>query len=322
MSSRLDDLARRFFEGVGVVDTVGYRITEVLLGDGVRDYFGGRDYLRFSSSVDVAREHPDVEVLAYGSSLLQALTDAALASGAATHFYLKGLHVTSGRTLQKVAQHARIPGHILATGQEKAFLHHHSAFRFKVALVADGREEALHDVAVDLHSGWTTRWDWSALELHASTDADFYPETPVLLSLTEACERALVAAQRDFAPAVQAKQLALRSATSQEKAQGEAHYQAIIERLEAGKVRKGANLDRIEDKVRSALLDKQHRLQDVERRYQLGVEVTLAQLAIVSYPKLTVPLLLLQGKEKRTAVAVWDPLVHQGYCYLLSPGQT
>ncbi|MBI2918205.1 MAG: hypothetical protein HYY01_09435 [Chloroflexi bacterium] len=315
--SRLDDLARGFFESVGMVDSGGYRVTEVLLGDGVKGFFGGRDFLRFTSSVEVARENPDVEVLAYGSSLLQSLTDAALASGAASHFYLQGLHLTAGRTLQKVAQHARIPGHILATGQEEAYLHHHCAFRFKMALVADGREEALQDTAVDLHSGWITRWEWSALSLHASGEAEVYPETPVSLSLMEAGHVALEAAQRSFAPAAQAKQLALRSVASEEKGQVERHYQAIIERLEAGKGRKGANLDRIEDKVRGALLDKQRRLDDVERRYQLATEVTLAQLALVSYPKVTVPLLLLQGKQERTGVAVWDPLVHQGYCYLL-----
>lgn len=319
MSSRLDDLARRFFDTVGAVDSAGYRIAEVLLGDGVKDSFGGRDFLRFTSSVEVARENPDVEVLAYGSSLLQALTDAALASGAASHFYLKGLHLTSGRTLHKVAQHARIPGHILATGKEEAYLHHHAAFRLKVALVADGREETLQDVAVDLHSGWIARLDWSALELHASADAELYPETPISLSLMEACQEALQAAQRDHAPTAQAKQLALRAAASEEKAQVERHYQAIIDRLQAGKGRKGANVDRIEDKVRSALRDRERRLQDVERRYQLTTEVTLDQLAVVSYPKPVVPLLLLQGKDKRLGVAVWDPLVHQGYCYLLPP---
>ncbi|GEM_PF-3524163 len=318
MSSRLDDLARRFFDSVGAVDSAGYRITDVLLGDGVKDYFGGRDFLRFTSSVEVARENRDVELLAYGSGLLQGLTDATLAAGAATHFYLKGLHLTLGRTLHKVAQHSRIPGHILATGKEETYLYHHAAFRFKAVLVADGREEALQDVSVDLHSGCTARWDWSALELQASAEPEVYPEPPVSLSLTEAYHAAAGAAARDLAPVVQAKQVGLRATASEEKAEVDRHYRAIIERLEASKARKDANLERIEAKVRSTLLDRERRLQDVERRYQLATEVTLEQLAIVSYPKPTVPLLLLQGKDKRLGLAVWDPLVHQGYCYLLS----
>lgn len=317
MSSRLEDLARRFFDNVGAVDSAGYRITDVLLGDGVKDRFGGRDFLRFTSSVEVAREDPDVELLAYGSGLLQDLTDAALATGAATHFYLKGLSLTFGRTLHKVAQHSRIPGHVLATGKEEAYLHHHAAFRFKVALVADGREETLQDVAVDLHSGWIARWDWSSLELHASAEPQVYPETPVSLRLTEACHAAAEAAERGLALAAQAKQVALRAAASEERSQVDRHYRAILERLEASKARKDANLQRVEDKVRSTLLDRERRLQDVQRRYQLTTEVTLDQLAIVSYPKQVVPLLLLQGKDKRLGVAVWDPLVHQGYCYLL-----
>ena len=84
------------------------------------------------------------------------------------------------------------------------------------------------------------------------------------------------------------------------------------------KDRKGANLDRIEDKIRSTALDREMRLEDVDRKYRLGVEVALVQLAIVSYPKVIVPVRLEQGKDQKLGVAVWDPLVHQGYFYALS----
>ena len=88
--------------------------------------------------------------------------------------------------------------------------------------------------------------------------------------------------------------------------------------LKTSKDRKGANLDRIEDKIRSTTLDREMRLEDVERKYRLGVEVALVQLAVVSYPKVIVPVRLEQGKDQKLGVAVWDPLVHQGYFYALS----
>ena len=96
------------------------------------------------------------------------------------------------------------------------------------------------------------------------------------------------------------------------------HHQSTVENLEASKGRRGANLERIADKIQSTMLDQKRRLEDVERKYRLGIEVTLVQMAVVSYPKLVVPLRLQQGKDQRLGVAVWDPLVHQGYFHVLS----
>ena len=323
MGNRLDDMAQRFFSTVGLLEPAGYQVTEVLLGNKVKDYFGGRDYLRFTSSTEIAREDPQVEALTYGSALLEAMTEAALALGYASHFYLRGLSLTMGRTLEKVRLHTRIPGRILSAGREEPYLHHHSVFRFKVALVADSREETFEDVAVDLHSGWaTTRMGTAALQLYGSQEPELSPETAVVLSLSEACSRALEVLQRPIASRAQAKQLSLHAAASEEKAQITHHYQTIIQRLEAGKGRKGANIERIDDKVRTTLLDRDRRLEDLERKYRVGVEVTLVQMAIVSYPKVALPLLLQQGKEQRPGMAVWDPLVHEGYFYPLAPARS
>ena len=96
------------------------------------------------------------------------------------------------------------------------------------------------------------------------------------------------------------------------------HHQSTVENLEASKGRRGANLGSIEDKIQSTMLDRKRRLEDVERKYRLGIEVALVQMAVVSYPIIVVPLRLQQGKDQRLGVAAWDPLVHQGYFYPLS----
>lgn len=322
MANRMDDLARRFFGSVGLVESAGYEITEVLLGGQARAYFRGRDYLRYTTSTEVAREDPTAEVLTYGSALLESMTEAALALGSSCHLYLQGFGLTTGRTLEKVRQRTRIPGRIAETGREEPFLYHHAAFRLKVALAADAREETFDDVAVDLHSGWATAGVRTAsLQAYAGKEAPLYPETPVVLTLGEACARALGALQRPIESRVQARQAPLLAAAAEEKAQVLHHYETIIQRLEAGKSRKGANVERIDDKVRSTLLDRDRRLEDVERKFRLAVEVTAVQAAIVSYPKVAMPLLVQQGKDLRPGMAVWDPLVHEGYFYLLpEPG--
>lgn len=314
MPSSLDSLAMRFFGSVGLVEPAGYRIVEVLLDDSVRPYFGGRDYMVFTTSAEVARENPEAQLLAHGSPLLEAMAEASLALGYAAHFYLNGLNLTRGRTLEKVRQDAPDMGYVLEIGDEEPYLYHHVAFRFKVSLVADGREEAFHDVAVDLHSGWaTTKLEDALLRLYGSQEPMLLPETHVELGLNEACGKAMEEVRRAIAPWAQARQLSLRLAAHDEQAQVSQHYQAIVERLEEGKSRKGTNLERIEEKIRSTLADRERRLEDVERKHSLGIEAALVQLAIVSYPKVAVPLLVQQGRAKLPGMAVWDPLVRQGY---------
>jgi len=53
--------------------------------------------------------------------------------------------------------------------------------------------------------------------------------------------------------------------------------------------------------MRAIHADQELRLQDLEKRYRLVIEITLTQLALVSYLKAAVPLRLQQGKEIRSA---------------------
>jgi len=320
VATSLEDLTLRFFSQVGLVEPAGYRTIEVLLGDSVRGYFGGQDYLVLTFATEVVRENPEAQVLSYGSPLLESMAAASLDLGYAAHFYLKGLSLTTGRTLEKVRQQARLPGRILEIGEEGPYLHHHVALRFKVSLVADAHEEAFYNVAVDMHSGWTTmKLEEAMLRLYGAPAPEVFPETRVELSLKAACSRALWEVERNIGPWVQSREQSLRATAREEKEQVLQHYQSVVERLEASKDRKGANLERVADKIRSTRLDQERRLEDVERKYRLGVEVALVQLAVVSYPKVIVPLRLQQGKEQGLGVAVWDPLLHQGYFYPLSP---
>ncbi len=319
MVSSLEHTALRFFNKVGLVEPTGYRTIEVLLQDSVQSYFDGQDYLLLTFSSEVARENPEAQLLSYGSPLLDSMTEASLALGDAAHIYLNGLHLSRGRTLEKVRQHVRIPGHVLEVGKEQPYLYHHALFRFKVSLVADIQEEAFYDVAVDLHSGWTTmKLEESMLHLYGSQEPEVFPETNVELGLDDACSSALDELRKEIAPLVQTKELALASEARSEKIQVAQHYQSMVERLEAGRSRKGANLERIEDRIRSTMLDRGKRLEDVDRKYRLGVEVSLVQLAVVSYPKIAVPLRVQQGKDQTLGLAAWDSLIHSGYFHILS----
>ncbi len=318
MTGGLEGLSSRLFSTIGLAEPAGYRTLEVLLEEGVRSYFGGLDHLLLAFSPDVAKENPCAELLTYGSPLLEVMVEAATALGNTAHIYLKELRTSSGRTLEKVKAHTRIPGHILEAGTEQSFLYHHALFRFKVSLVGDEREEVFHDVAVDLHTGW------AFLSLHGQTMQTYATSEPLVcremrtkLSLKEACLIALEKLRQTLVPQVEANENVLKSSCQAELKQVAEHYEAIISRLEAGKARKGANVERIDDKIQATREDKERRIKDVEKRYQLRTDLALTQLALVSYLKMTVPIRLQQGKEIRPGLAIWDSLVHEGYFAIL-----
>jgi hypothetical protein len=69
----------------------------------------------------------------------------------------------------------------------------------------------------------------------------------------------------------------------------------------------------LDARVRATRADLELCLHDLEKRYRLGMEIKLIQLALLSYLKAVVPLRLQQGKEIRSGMAIWDSLTRQGY---------
>ena len=112
MAENLESLASRFFATVGIVEAAGYHTIEVLLDERAETSFGGRERLRLAFSPEAAHEHSDAELVTYGSSFLDNMTELATARGRTAHLYLNGLNPTVGRTLEKVRGQARIPGHL------------------------------------------------------------------------------------------------------------------------------------------------------------------------------------------------------------------
>ncbi len=313
MADSLEALASRFFGTVGVVEPVGYRAIEVLLDESVQPHFGGHEYLLLAFSPETAHEQANAELLTYGSPLVDVMAEVATKRGNAVHFYLNS-QPTTGRTLEKVRAQTRLPGHLLQAGEERLRLFHHALFRFRVSLIGEEREEFFRDLLVDLHTGWATlRLEEQALRSFGSMEPPANPELRLQLSLQQAWQTATEKLRVDMAAEVKAHEDLLRMACIAEQRQVAEHYEAMIARLEAGKARRGADPERIDAKVRATRADQELRLRDLEKRYRLGLEIVLTQLALVSYLKATVPLTLQQGKEARPGVAVWDSLTREGY---------
>jgi hypothetical protein len=314
VAENLDSLTGRFFATAGIVSPAGYQAIEVLLDKWAQPYFGGREYLLLAFSPEAAHEHREAELITYGNPLLDNMTEAANTRGDTAHFHLGYLNPTTGRTLEKVRAQVHISGHIVETGKERVSLFHHAIFRFKVSLLGEEREEFFRDIAVDLHLGWTTnKIDSETLRLNMAPGPAAGRGMELRLSLAGAFQKAVERMRGDLKPPVAAYQARLAAAGQAEQKQVSEHYDALIARLEAGKGRKGADPVRLDARIRATRADKALRLDDLQKRYELGIEIRPVQAALVSYLKAVVPLSIQQGKEIKQNVAVWDALTHEGY---------
>jgi hypothetical protein len=314
MAETLESLVSRFLSTAGIVDSAGYRTIEVLPDEEAQPYFGGLDHLKLAFSPEAFHENPDAELVTYGSSFLDKLDTLASIRGKTTHFYLRGLIPTTGRTLEKVLGQVRMPGHIMDSGVEQLLLFHHAFLRFKVSLIGEEREEMFFEKAVDLHTGWTTTGvNEQSLHLFIGGEMPVKKELALRLSLAQAYQNAREKLLVDLSPLIKSYQENLTAAYLSERKQVSEHYEALLEKIETGKNHKGADVERLESKARATRADLALRLQDLEKRYRLGLEIKLNQIAMVSYLKAAVPLRLQQGKAIRPFVAIWDSLTRQGY---------
>ena len=310
----LESLASRFFATVGIVEPAGYHAIEVLLDERAQTSFGGRERLRLAFSPEAAHEHSDAELVTYGSSFLDTVTELATARGNTVHMYLNGLNPTVGRTLEKVRGQVRIPGHLLEVGEEQLLLFHHALFDYKVSLIGEEREEFFQNVMVDLHTGWTSsRIDEQSLRLCVSGQPGATREMNLLLSMVQSYHAAQEKLREDLVPQIKLHEEELKIACQVEQKQVSEHYQTMIARIEDGKIHKGSDPEHLNARIRAIHADQELRLQDLEKRYRLVIEITLTQLALVSYLKAAVPLRLQQGKEIRSGMAIWDSFTRQGY---------
>jgi hypothetical protein len=315
----LESLASRFFSTVGIVEPAAYRTIEVLLDERAQTNFGGRERLLLAFSPETFHENSEAELVTFGSSFLDTMAEVATLNGNALHLYLNGLQPTTGRTLEKVRGQARIPGHLVEAGEEQLLMFHHALFHFKILLTGEEREEFFQDLMVDLHTGWTaSQINEQSLRLFASGELILKREMSLHFSLVQAYRVAREKLSEEIAPRVKQYQEVLQTAYQVEQKQVTEHYQTLIARITAGKTHKGADPERQDAKIEATRADLELRLEDLEKRYGLGLEINLVQFALVSYQKAVVPLRLQQGKEIRPGIAIWDSLTRQGYISELS----
>jgi hypothetical protein len=316
LETSLESLVGRFLSTFGVTVPIGYHTLDVLLNKEVQDYFGGRDQVRLAFSPDALHEHPEAELVTFGSPFWDTLSEIANNTGQTGHHYLNSIQPTRGRTLEKVTGQLKIPGHLAATGTEQTYYFHHALFGFKVTLTGEDRIEFFSSLLVDLHTGWmNSNIDISSFSALISGTKAVAPELALRLSLGQAYLAVKQSLTEQLAPLIQTSESNLKSALQSEQKQISEHYQKLIDKMELDKTRRGIEPASLEAKKKATRTDLELRLEDLTKRYRLNSEIQLNQMALVSYAKSVVPLRLQHGQDYQSAIAVWDSLTRLGYVH-------
>src|ERR1700757_2356582 len=147
----LESFVTHFYTSIGsVVEQVGYKTIEVLIPEGYKKYFGGKDHLKLTFEGDVSREDPESELITFGSSVLDTIIELSRNMGKISHLYITDLIITTGRTLEKVSKYLNLRGLHIKRVEERVFLYHHILFRFRISFTTDEKEEEFSAIAVDL----------------------------------------------------------------------------------------------------------------------------------------------------------------------------
>jgi len=307
----LESFVTHFYTSIGsVVEQIGYKAIEVLLPEGYKEHFGGKDDLKLVFEGDVARENPESELITFGSSVLDTIIELSTGMGKISHLYITNLNITTGRTLEKVSKHLSLKGLHIKGVEERVFLYHHILFRFRISFITDEKEEEFSEVAVDLHSGDINRGLSERFNsLFTSEEPEIHiPELRTNVTLWDA----YLKASRDLAsrirPKVKTKNEDLARIVEKERVQIIHHYDDMIRELEALKERKGANLERIENKIRATLIEKERRIKDIENKYKLTTQVKPIGALIISYQKPTLIFHVRLREGERVLIAAWDTI--------------
>ena len=310
----------------GLVEPAGYGIYEVLLPDEVAARLGLSAHQRFTFSAEAVNEAKNVTYLHYGHALVDKIINELHLQTANGQFFINnvrpekpGLFAIIEKSLPILnAKLFAVPG-----AAEQIRMHHYVRFNFKASLISDEKRELILPIWMDLQNGYAIKGD----EIERQAILDIENQLPdleltgaswmygnplsskVLIALLE---RARKSAAAELGDTLANYQKRLRRFLELDRARLNEYYSDLLKDAER-------RLQKAEDDRRPALkaklaaitAERQSKLEDVEQKYHLHIQLDLINLAIIAQPKLdlTVEFRKRTASVKRTVT--WNPLLHR-----------
>ncbi len=334
MANELETFVLRFFESRGaLLDRPAYGLVDVVLPDEVSQRLGMDGYLRLTFDEEVATAHSEAIHLTYGHPLVDRITEAAREVGHVIHWYINPVRLEKPDLFEVIREEMGLANGRLQPAKEakpQLQIHHYLRFNFKAAFVTDEKEEELVSILMDVNSGqpaWELDEAWGRVflerELHlpdvSQAPLAWHPDGSTEVSpLSEESlqvlqERAAQAVAQKASPALEA----LQKRTARRLELDLARLQTFYDDTEADLQQRLARTEdegrrrSLEEKLAFAQADREHKLADARAKYRLRLVLDLINVALISQPKLALPVWIENRYVSIQRNFIWDPLLHR-----------
>jgi len=307
-----------------LADLPRHDLVELLLPEDMATSLGTSGFLRLALTPETAKATAEATYLAYGSDLLDRLIALARSGEHVGRWYVTGLAQPVKNLRQELTRRVKFPNAWLnpSIQQDELQYHYAVAFWFRVVYLSHEKREALHSIALDLHTG--RRVNLPALLLE-TLDQEGNPTTAVApfwtpatastpldlaAALTLAQERAAILLQHDLADTLSTA--SQRAARRLEEAQARLHvfYDDLSKTLERRRQRaedeeRGAALAA---KIEAVQAERQKKLAEAEEQHRLRVTLRLVAAALIARPMMTTQVYVENRFAKVALPIAWDPV--------------
>ena len=326
--SAFSELRRFLVDGLPTLGALAelprHDLVELLLPEDLAASLGTPGFLRLALTPETAKATAEATYLAYGSDLLDRLIALARSGEHVGRWYVTGLAQPVKNLREELTRRIKFPNAWLnpSIQQDELQYHYAVAFWFRVVYLSHEKREALHSIALDLHTG--RRVNLPALLLE-TLDQEGNPTTAVApfwtpatasapldlaAALTLTQERAAVLLPRDLADTLSTA--SQRAARRLEEAQARLHvfYDDLSKTLERRR-------QRAEDEERGAALaakleavqaERQKKLAEAEEQHRLRVTLRLVAAALIARPMMTTQVYVENRFAKVALPIAWDPV--------------
>lgn len=273
---------------------------------------------RFAFDPDALPEHPSAQLLTFGSAVLDDLLARAQARGRTGLAFLDDMHMAPHALAQRITRDLVLPDPVtLRIERIRPRYVTHSLFWFETTVLSDEKEQALYPIAVDRYYGRQVR------HLDVRLDGDRLGETrrwAFADAQSRPLDRTYLIAREAVARTVRAEvhtrqqQTYARLAEQTERIKcyyGDLRAE-LAERIEKAQAR-GDETESLELRLDALNREQALRLDELERKAQLHVQLRLVNLLHVKIPRLFVSTQV-SAKPFPTVhpaalTLTWDPFV-------------
>jgi hypothetical protein len=316
----------------GLVEPLEFGVYEALLPEALAARLGTESYQQLVFDEKEEQDDDDeITRLTYGHPLIEDIAQDIIAAPANASLHVNAVRLEKRGLADLARQTLNLSNARLVQAPrqvEARSLHHYVRFTFKAALVTDEKHEQLVSVLLDAQSGYVVP-ELADLEHQVvlesdnafknlplapprwrkTTSGDFFSRS----FLNALLERATRAARTALADPIARLERRADRYLELDRARLAQYYDDIEGDLTRRRNRASDDKRRasLQDKLDAAQAERQAKLDDVEAKYRLRIELELLNLLVITVPKLTLPVEIKNRTTSVTRTVVWNPLLHQ-----------